>query len=215
MTRVLLIGTVHKEEGLATTSALLAILECVRPEVIFLEIPPTSFPAYDEGSYSNLESLAARRYRETTGTLLVPVDIPTPDDSFFIDWQYMDRRITTTSPSYCKLIDQNKIDIAKYGFSYLNSERCRHVWSAIYEAMEIAIHRLSHDTRLPVIYETWRRTNGLRDEAMLRGIDAHFSLKPFTTGILLVGVAHAFSILNRSCEVRLADAPRIEYWCPK
>src|SRR5262249_25050065 len=103
----------------------------------------------------------------------------------------------------------------KHGFSYLNSERCRNVWSAIYEAMQVAIQRLSHDTSLPVIYESWRRTNGLRDGAMLQGIDAHFSLKPFTTGVLLVGAAHTYSIINRSRESRHADAPRIECWEPK
>ena len=50
MTRILLVGTVHEENGLATTSVLLDVLESVRPEVIFLEIPTASFPAFDEGT---------------------------------------------------------------------------------------------------------------------------------------------------------------------
>ena len=204
MNRTLLVGTVHEEQGLATTSALLDILGSIRPEVIFLEIPSAAFPAFDEGSRSNLESRAARRYRDATGAMLVPVDLPTPEESFFMNWQYMDRRITTTSPSYRQLIDQNTIDIAKYGFSYLNSAQCRDVWSAIYEAMEVAIQRLSHDTKLPIIYKAWRLTNGLRDEAMLEGVDVHFSLKPFTTGVLLVGAAHVYSIANRLRECRYA-----------
>ena len=37
MRRVSLVGTVHKEKGLASASALLAILEQIRPEVLFLE----------------------------------------------------------------------------------------------------------------------------------------------------------------------------------
>ena len=37
MKRVSLVGTVHKEKGLASASALLAILERIRPEVFFLE----------------------------------------------------------------------------------------------------------------------------------------------------------------------------------
>jgi hypothetical protein len=214
MTRILLVGTVHEENGLATTSALLGVLESVRPEVIFLEIPTASFPGFDEGTSSNLESRAARRYREATGAELIPVDIPTPEESFFRDWRYMDRRITITSPSYRQLIDQNTIDVATHGFSYLNSVRCRDAWSAIYDAMEVAIQRLSHDTKLPMIYETWRRVNGLRDGAMLQGINAHLCLKPFTTGVLLVGAAHAHSIANRSRKGCHADAPRIDYWDP-
>lgn len=127
----------------------------------------------------------------------------------------MDRRITTTSPSYRQLIDQNTIDVAMHGFPYLNSVRCRDAWLAIYAAMEIAIQRLSHDTRLPIIYETLRRTNALREWAMLQGIDAHLSLKPFTTGVLLVGAAHVHSIASKSHEDRHADDLRIEYWDPK
>lgn len=212
MTRIFLVGTVHEENGLATTSALLDILVSVRSEVIFLEMSPASFPAYDDGTCSNLESRAARRYREKTGAVLVPVDLPTPEESFFRDWQYMDRRITATSYVYRQLIDENTANIAKCGFAYLNSERCRDAWSAIYEAMEFAIQRLSHDTRLPMIYEAWRRTNGLRDEAMLQGINTHCSQNPLATGVLLVGVAHANSIVGRSRQKRRANAPWVDFW---
>lgn len=212
MTRVYVVSTVHEENGLVTHSALLNILQSVRPEVIFLEIPSASFPAYDQGFRSNLETSAARRYREATGVALVPVDLPTPEESFFRNWQYMDRRIAATSPIYCQLIDQNTYDVAKHGFSYLNSEQCRDTWSAIYKTMEVAIQRLSHDTQLLAIYDDLRRSNGLRDLAMLNGIDAYFSQKPFTTGVLLVGAAHADSIVKRSREGRQASAPAIVSW---
>lgn len=212
MTQIFLIGTVHEECGLATASALLDILESVRSDVIFLEISPASFPDFDDGTCSNLESRAARRYRERTGSALVPVDLPTPEVSFFRDWQYMDRRITATSSDYRHLIDENTANTAKRGFAYLNSEQCRDAWSAIYEAMEIAIQRLSHDTRLPLIYEAWRRANERRDEAMLQGINTHCFQNPLATGVLLVGVAHANSIIGRSRKERLANAPVIDFW---
>lgn len=215
MTRIYVVGTVHEEKGLATTSALLAILRGVRPDAVFLEIPPESFAAFDEGTCSNLESRAARQYREATGAVLVPVDLPVPEESFFRNWQYMDRRIAATSPAYRQLIDENANQIAKQGFFYLNSKRCRDAWAAIYEAMEVAIQRLSHDASLPAIYKNWRRTNGLRERAMLQGIDTHFSLAPFREGVLLVGVAHVHSIVNRSRKGRRTHAPRIDYWDPR
>jgi hypothetical protein len=43
MTRISLIGTVHGESGRANVSALVAILERIRPEVIFLELPTDAF----------------------------------------------------------------------------------------------------------------------------------------------------------------------------
>ncbi|ARV17038.1 hypothetical protein AEP_00072 [Curvibacter sp. AEP1-3] len=212
MTQIFLVGTVHQESGLATASALLDILESVRPDVIFLEIPPASFPAYDVGACSNLESRAARRYRERTGLALVPVDLPTPDESFFRDWQYMDRRITATCSEYRQLIDENAANTAKRGFAYLNSEQCRDAWSAIYQVMEIAIQRLSHDTKLPTIYEAWRRTNELRDEAMLQCIGTHCSQTSPAIGVLLVGAAHALSIAGKSRNERRTNPPRVDLW---
>lgn len=210
MTRVLLIGTIHEEQGVATISALHTILERLRPDVIFLEIPPAAFPAYCDGTRGNLESSAARRYSETNDVVLVPVDLPTPKDSFFRDWQYMDRRITVTNPAYAQLIDQNTLDIATYGFPYLSSERSSEAWSAIYEAMDVAIQRLSHDTALSAFYEFWKRTNEHREEAMLKSVNEYCRLKPFENGVLLVGAAHTRSLITKSRQGRGPGAPRIE-----
>lgn len=56
--RISVVGTVHEEAGHANASALLAILLRIRPEVLFLEMPPSAFADYSNGSRSNLESIA-------------------------------------------------------------------------------------------------------------------------------------------------------------
>ena len=205
MTRILLVGTVHEEQGLATISALHAILEHARPEVIFLEIPSAVFPSYDDGTRSNLESSAARRYREDNDVALVPVDLATPDESFFRDCKYLDRRIATTSPTYCRLIDQNSHDIATYGFPYLNSHQCSKAWSDIYEAMHTGIQRLSHDSRLSEIFAVWKHTNSLRDRAMLRSITSTTSVGRSRTACFS-SVRHICSPFLRSREKGVAAA---------
>ncbi len=210
MTCILLVATIHDELGLATISALHAILERVRPEVIFLEVPSVAVAGPSEGSRSNLEPSAVRRYCEGKDVDLVPVDLPTPEESFFRDFRYLDRRIVATSPSYCRLVDQNSHDIATYGFPYLNSDRCSKAWSDIYEAMQIAVQRLKHDTRLREILESWKHTNELRDSAMLKGVDEYCLRSSCENGVLLVGAAHRQSLLSKSREARGADAPRIE-----
>ena len=214
MSRILLVATYHVENGLATTSALSEILEHICPDVIFLEIPSDAFPDFDTGIRSTRESRAAKKCREKTGALLVPVDLPTPDDSFFRDWKYMDRRITATSPTFCQLIDKNTAYIAEHGFAYLNSLQCRDLWIEIYKSMEAAVQRLSHDTCLAVIYDTWRRTNSLRDQAMLQRMNEHFFDRPFWLGVLLVGAAHAHSIVSLSRASCSSDGPFIEWWNP-
>ncbi|MGH8617560.1 MAG: hypothetical protein ACREUW_07685 [Burkholderiales bacterium] len=211
MKRILLVATVHEENGLASISALHAILERIRPAVIFLEIPWTAFEDYAQGTRSNLESSAARLYRERSSVVLIPVDSPTPEESFFRDWEYMDRRIAKTNPAYRQLIDQNSRDIATYGFPYLNSERSSRAWSDIYETMDDAIERLRHDTKLSEFYELWRHTNDLRDREMLRRIDDYCLHKPFENGVFLVGAAHRQSIIMKSREGRDTGAPKIEF----
>ena len=115
-----------------------------------------------------------------------------------------------TSPAYCQLVDQNSHDVATHGFAYLNSERCSKAWSDIYEAMQAAIQRLTHDSRLIEIFESWKQTNELRDRAILESIDEYCLRRSFENGVLLVGAAHRQSILNKSREGCGAGAPRIE-----
>jgi hypothetical protein len=186
-----------------------AFLEAARPEVIFLEIP-SGAGADIEDARSNLESKAVRRYRDAHEVVLVPVDLPTPDEAFFRNFRYLDRRIVATSPAYCQLVDQNSHDIAVYGFPYLNSERCSDAWANIYEAMQEAVQRLKHDTSLGVILETWKHTNELRDRAMLAGMDDWCLRCPFEVGVLLVGAAHRRSLIDKSRSDRGSDTPRIE-----
>lgn len=142
MTRVSVVGTVHEEQGHAGVSGLLAILERIRPEVIFLEIPAAAFDDYSDGTRSNLESTAARRYRELHDAELVPVDLPTPENEFFRNSQYLYERVEKASPEYRQLIDWDSQQIHAEGFAYLNSERCNKLWSDVHEAMLATIEKL-------------------------------------------------------------------------
>ena len=78
-----MVGTYHEEKGAVTVPCLLAVLERIRPEVIFLELPPADLSDFLEGARSNLESSAVRQYRENREVRLVPVDLPRPDEGFF------------------------------------------------------------------------------------------------------------------------------------
>ena len=56
----------------------MAILECIKPACIFLEIPSAAFGDHFNGNRrSNLESTAVSHYREKHRVDLVPVDLPT------------------------------------------------------------------------------------------------------------------------------------------
>ena len=207
--RVWLIGTVHAEDGLANVTRLLAILERIRPEVIFLECPPDALDAYLSGAVNNLESTAVRRFREHQPVTLVPVDLPTPGSAFFRDAKDFSGSIEKRSAEYCRLVDQNSRSVAQHGFPDLNSERCSQRWTDIYSAMREAIEELDDD-RLAGLYSMWTNTHELREEAMIGAIDDYSSREPFETGVLLIGAAHRRSILDKSGGARAADSASIE-----
>ncbi len=205
MTRVLVVGTYHEEKGLVTVPRLVAILERIRPEVIFLELPSAALGDFLDGTRSNLESTAVRQYRENREVLLVPVDLPEPDEGFFRGKRFLVQKIERTSREYCRLIDENARCIERSGFAYLNSERSSQALSAIHEEMRdtvewLADRRAVDHRRVIEVYESWTTMNERREEAMLRGIDDYSRLQPFTKGVFLIGAAHRRSILTKARE---------------
>src|SRR5436190_6403816 len=147
MKRVSLVGTVHKERGLASASALLAILERLRPEVLFLEAPSDASGDYLDATGKELESAAVNRYRDIHRADLVPVDLPIPDAELFqflSDNEYLFKTIERRSPEYCRLLDEYSQEVRAHGFVYLNSERCSTHWSKVREAARAAIEELAY-----------------------------------------------------------------------
>jgi hypothetical protein len=195
---VSLVCTVHEEKGLANVSNLCVILERIRPEVIFLEIPPAAFDDYVKTySRQNLESNAARRYRESHQVELIPVDLPTPGEDFFKNNQYLFERIEETSREYRRLIDLHSTYVGQYGFAYLNSEHCSNLWSDVYKEMLSTIGRIG-DSRLVELHELWNKTHDLRDWGMLKNIRNYCGENTFDRGVFLVGASHRQSLIDKS-----------------
>lgn len=207
---VWLVGTFHEEEGPVTSSNLLEILERIRPEVIFLEIPTAALDAYLDGTRSNLESVAIRRFADKREVALVPVDLPTPVAAFFRDSRYLFERVERTSPDYRHLMDLHRAHRLASGFAYLNSELCSKLWTDVYEVTRAAVNELD-DPRLRELYESWVTAHERRDLAMLRRIGEYSRSKPFETGALLVGAAHRHSMLRTIGQTRTADLPEIRW----
>lgn len=197
MMRISVVGTVHEEAGHANASELLAILLRIRPEVLFLEMPPSAVADYSNGSRSNIESIAVNRYRELHHADVVPVDLPTPDAEFFWQIEELSRSIRTMSPDYCRLVSWDGQYVETYGFAYLNSDHCSALMSDLHAARLAALTEIA-DHRLVEIYELWTRTNELRDVAMLKNIESYCARTSFRTGAFLVGAAHRQSLAEKS-----------------
>lgn len=197
MKRVLMVCTVHRDTGLANASELQAILERIRPEVVFLELPSADFDSYLDGTRGTLESIAASRYGATHPVALVRVDLPEPGDELRRNTDYLFDRIEERNPEYNGLSYLHGWCVSARGFAYLNSASSSALWCSIQQAMRTTVEELG-DPRLVETYALWARVNDLRERAMMKSVEDYARQNPFNTGVLLVGLAHRQSMIDKS-----------------
>lgn len=198
MKTISLICTVHEECGFASASALYAIIEHLKPEVIFFEAPADAFHEYIiTGTQGNLESTSIRRYRENNDVAVVPVDLPTPEARFFGKLKDLTQRVEGKSRDYRRLMLWNTNYIRDYGFPYLNSEHSTKMWSDIYADIRTTVKTINEQDVTEYL-ELWERTNDLRENEMMRNISKYCREYSFERAVFLVGAAHRESIIAKS-----------------
>ena len=205
------ICTFHDERGRTNVSELHAILERIHPEVIFLEAPFTlRRDQFEIGKLNNLESGAVSRYLDGHSVELVPVDLPTPRESFFRQSQELFNDVERARYEYCRLIDENKVRMIYEGFFYLNSESHSKHQSNLHEEILRTIE--SRDCKwMAEAYKEWRHVIELRDMEMLSNIAGYCRENAFGRAAFLVGAAHRESIVNRSRSLALSGAEGVQW----
>lgn len=206
-----LVCTVHAERGKANASELLAILERIRPEVIFLELPPNAMEQFiDKGAMGDLESAAVRRFCEGRRVELVPVDMPPPNQEFFDDYQRVQEKVDNISRDSRRLMTWHKSYVYDHGFEYLNSDHGCKMFSDI-ASDELNTLQALGDNRLLNIAEKWRRTNDIRESEMLQKIDQFSRGAAFERGVFLIGAGHRQSIMEKSRQYLCDDPPSVRW----
>lgn len=200
---VSLICTVHAERGQANAAELHSVLERVRPEVIFIEVPVTPMGSqFDIEKLDNLESIAVIQYRKKHPAVLVPVDMPTPDESFFRRAGELFRELPRKSHEYDHLMAENNKNVKISGFGYLNSDQNSEYHSALH-AETLRALGLMKNSSFSKFYEYWLKIERLREEEMVSNIVRYCRENTFDTAVFLVGAAHRDSIIELSTEYAL------------
>lgn len=198
MKRISLICTEHHERGLTNVSELCAILDRIRPEIFFLELPPDAFDQFFiTCTKSNLESIAVRRYREGSSVELVLVDLPEPDEQFFSDYESLQNRIDDAGSNSRRLLSWHRSDVYQRGFAYLNSDECSKVWSDLYLDEIAKIQKLG-DQNLLKVSDRWRKQMALRDDEMMKNIFLSCKAMQFERAAFLIGASHRQSIIEKA-----------------
>ncbi len=193
---VTLISTVHGDSGRATSEALVALLERLKPRVVFAEIPKEKAKQYTDGSHGNLESLAVADFATRHPIVVVAVDHDEPDEQFFRSTKVVFDRVERVSRDYRNLCDSHSAAVRTGGLRYLNSEECVQACLNLHNEVRASIEYL-RATELHPVYDSWIEKNDLRDRVMLANIAAFAADSELATGVFLVGAAHRNSILEK------------------
>jgi hypothetical protein len=192
-----IVGTVHAETGLANSNELLKILERLKPDVIFAEIPPSYVGRYCDGSHGTLEAVAVARYKEGHQFAVIPVDLEKPEEAFFSDAREMFDKVERTSHDYRRLMDQHSRNTRTDGFPYLNSDRCIQAWTDIRSEVLATLDWIGNP-QLQEVYSKWRMHDERRDVEMVARIADYADRKGLGHGVFLFGAAHMQSILEKT-----------------
>ena len=146
MPEIVLLGSVHAENGRCNASELARILEFIQPDVLFQEIPYYEFLEKNDPYYRDrLEVKAIHEYLKHSSILQVPVD--TLDKSSFDQSKYdqVIDRVFYAGPELKRVVDE--LTRLQYinGFEYLNSRLNQRMLQRIDFTIAKALERLNDE----------------------------------------------------------------------
>ena len=224
MPTITLVATGHKEKGLCNSHELFKIIEQISPDVIFEEIPPGKFEAVYAGTrQASLEVEAIKAYlQKYPDTYHYPVDLDIEqatekqiktevDGIYFICKDY--------SPEYKYLDGLIRYWSEKYGFPFLNNDRCSEIISRkkvlekqILDALRKDNNQraMDHET-LNLAYKQWIDQIEDRENEMLRNIYSYMEQKKYDRALFLVGAAHRKSIMQKIQEYESKEKIKLNW----
>lgn len=195
--RVLIVCSVHRETGKATSGELTWLLDRLRPDVLFLECSPTHCPAFKDGAYGTLESAVVAEYRRDHDVMLEPVDLHFPDAELLKPtFHELLKRIKAESPRYRELVSANDQLTEEKGFAHINSPLNFQLESEIQSVMRAAVEAIG-DSKLTEHYALWMHTHYQREREMICRIEEFATQTSFKKGVLLVGAAHRPPLMKK------------------
>ncbi len=202
MKKINLISTSHKEKGHCNSNELYEIIEAIKPDIIFEEIPSSKFDAYyKEHSVSTLETNAIRTYLQVHQIEHIPVDDYDLTTISYADVNYMFEKILNNSIEYCSLLENQYILASKYGFTYLNSNQCSEAFEKQHIIEQDVIKNIN-DEKLFYTYKLWTEFIDKRENEITNKIYSYSKTHRHKNAIFFIGAEHRKSIIRKIKEYK-------------
>jgi len=199
MYNITLISTRHDEIGECNSFALWQILEDLRPQVIFLEIPSSYLSKSYIDRTNKLEMNAVRPYINAHKPIIVAVDIEiskTIVNGYKRVLDEFKKLYGTTVFDFGNSVNTKDRYAAIYGFKYLNSEHSiAHIEAVSEETMKV-LEQINDDSLINA-HNAWIEHNNNRENGMLQNIYTHSKDYPYERAVFLLGAAHRKAIIEK------------------
>lgn len=211
MPEIVLLGSVHTENGRCNASALARILELVQPDVLFQEIPYFKFLEKNDLFHRDkLEVKAIDEYLNHHSVIQIPVD--TIDQSSFEQSKFDDvmDRVLHAGPDLTHMLNEQTYLKYNCGFEYLNSRLNDRMFQRIDITIAKTLEKLN-DERLSTGYSEWKAYNSKRETAMVNNVYEFCRLNHFKKGLFLFGSAHRAGLIAKIQMVKRTQEARVNW----
>lgn len=224
MCTITVIATTHKEKGLCNSRELFKIIEQIRPDVIFEEIPPRKFQAVYAGTrHASLEVGAIKAYLQKFPDIChYPVDLDIEQTSekqikIEVDGLYFICKDYSAEYNYLDSLIPHWSE--KHGFPFLNSDRCSEIIlrkkvleKQILDALKKDNNQraMDHDT-LNLAYQLWIDQIEDRENEMLRNIYSYMESNKYSKALFLVGAAHRKPLMAKTLQYEEKNGHAIKW----
>lgn len=219
MYNITLISTAHSEYGKCNSDELYKIIESIKPELIFEELPNNLLDcAYNESPHPNepLEVKCIKKYLKNYNIKHIPVDmdlnqfLPTSEiDNMFDSFRKYD--------VYKKLEIEQYISTEKDGFSYLNSKKCSELFDEKKITEKNLISFMFNKYQLFHLYKLFHEEQEKRENAMLLNIYNYSKENEYSQAVFLLGCAHRNSVMQKITEYEKLSEIKLNWtiYCKK
>ncbi len=194
----IILSSFHKELGKCNSKELYGIIEEIRPEVIFEELPQDIFDVvYSYGrNPQSLEALTIKNYLEKYKIEHFPVD--TYEINVEARFQKFDL-IFTRSIEYRELFQHQLSMIGRHGYSFLNSDDCSALVDKL-RALEKNVLLEINDSKLISQYEKSANMDSLRENEMIENIYNYGSENKYEKAVFICGAQHRRPVIQKIME---------------
>lgn len=199
---IYIISTVHKEKGNCTSENLFEILNKIKPDVIFCEVPLDMLESFTKGLIkSSLEFNSINELSKHHPFSIVAVDnYPRPSKDFrFKVEEIFD--LMKNDKKHALAWRKNNNNTHLLGFKYLNSELSIEIFDEM-SMREKAVITESNNMDYNNIYNKWLIFQNNRENDMLNNIFFYVENNELDNAVFLCGSAHRKSLLNKLKENR-------------